>query len=320
VIVVTGAGGFIGSALVWALNQRGITDILVVDSLDHPEKQANVDALHCERVVDKQTFINTLDDLSGVEAVFHMGACSSTMETDARYLQENNTDYTERLARWCLAHNARFIYASSAATYGDGEQGYDDDVATLDSLRPLNLYGKSKHDFDIIARDNGWLDKIAGFKFFNVFGPNEYHKGRMASVVLHALPQAQAGEVKLFKSYKEGFEDGWQLRDFVYVKDVVAVMLHFFDNPQVNGLFNLGTGEARSFYDLAAAVFTALGKEPNISYIEMPEALRDKYQYYTCAEMRRLREAGYTAPFTSLEDAVREYVTEYLVEGRHLSA
>ncbi len=318
-IVVTGAGGFIGSALVWALNQRGINDILVVDCLDDANKKANIDNLNITQVVDKHTFIKQLDNLNNIDAVFHMGACSSTMETDAEYLQSNNTDYTETLARWSLKNNVRFIYASSAATYGDGEQGYDDDIDKLDTLKPLNLYGHSKHNFDIIARDNGWLDKITGFKFFNVFGPNEYHKGKMASVILHALPQAQKGEVKLFKSYKDGFEDGWQLRDFVYVKDVVAVMLYFFDNPNKNGLFNLGTGVARSFYDLAAGVFKALGKEPNITYIDMPESLRDKYQYYTKAEISRLRQAGYTSKFTTLEDAIYEYVQEYLLNFRHLS-
>lgn len=315
-IIVTGGAGFIGSAIVWKLNQRGENDILIVDSLRESDKWKNLRPLRFWDYVEKDDFLEKIineDFKESVSALIHMGACSDTTERDARYLVKNNYEYTKYLATYSRIHNVRFIYASSAATYGDGSQGYSDDESSLLSLRPLNMYGYSKHLFDLWAKRNSMLKYIVGLKYFNVFGPNEYHKGEMRSVVIKAYEQVQTeGKIRLFKSYRDEYADGEQMRDFLYVKDAVKMTLFFLDHPEINGIFNVGTGTARTWNSLAKAVFDALELEPQIEYIDMPEELRGHYQYYTQADMSKLRSAGYTDSITSLEDAVRDYVQNYL--------
>lgn len=315
-IIVTGGAGFIGANVVRGLNARGIDDIVVVDRLRDGAKWRNLLGVRVEDVVDKDDF--RLDVREGalaadIDAVIHLGACSSTTETDADYLLDNNYRYTRELCEWCLEEGIRFVYASSAATYGDGALGYSDRDDATPGLAPLNMYGFSKHLFDLWALRSGRLDRIAGLKFFNVYGPFEDHKGDMRSVVHKAHGQILAQDrVELFRSYRPEFPDGGQVRDFVDVRDAVDVVLWLLDHPQVNGLFNCGTGEARSWNDLAAAVFAALGREPRIDYIEMPDHLRGKYQYHTQADLEKLRRAGYDRPFTRLEDGVRDYVQGHL--------
>ncbi len=316
--IVTGGAGFIGSNVVQALNERGEEDILIVDNLNHPLKEAHLKRLKYSGYLDKTLLRDALKrgEHSDCIAVFHLGACSSTTELNKEYLDDNNTAYTQFLAEWCLAGNRRFIYASSAATYGNGEQGYSDDETKIPLLKPLNLYGESKQAFDMIAIKNGWLDKMVGLKFFNVFGPNEDHKGDMRSVIHKAYAQIkETGKLKLFKSYKPDYPDGGQVRDFVYIKDVVAEIMYFYDNPDKNGIFNCGTGHARSWVDLGNAVFKAMGIEPNIEFIEMPLSLRDHYQYFTEADMTKARSIGFTREFSSLEDAVYDYVKNYIEKG-----
>jgi len=316
-LIVTGGAGFLGSALLWGLNAAGRDDILVVDNLGCGEKWKNlvnrrfVDYLH------KDAFLAAISrqekPFGDVEAVVHLGACSSTTETDAEYLMRNNFAYTRAVARYALAQGARLVVASSAATYGDGSAGFDDDPAGLDRLKPLNMYGYSKHLFDLWARREGVLDALASLKFFNVFGPNEYHKGEMRSVVCKAYRQIkETGRLKLFRSYRPEYANGGQQRDFLYVKDAVAVMVWLVEHPEVGGLYNVGAGLARTWNDLAAAVFAAMEREPAIDYVDMPEALRGKYQYFTEAKMERLRAAGYDRPFTGLEDGVDDYIRGYL--------
>jgi ADP-L-glycero-D-manno-heptose 6-epimerase len=320
-IVVTGGAGFIGSALVHALNRRGCTNIDVVDIEDHPEKKNNLAPLNFSRLVSPDTLLEQVlaGSLQGVDTLFHMGACSSTTETDVDYLNRNNFQFTQHLARYCLDRGIRFIYASSAATYGDGQQGYSDDVSQLENLKPLNPYGQSKQDFDMWARQEGVLGRMVGLKYFNVFGPNEYHKEDMRSMVLKGYEQIRdTGKIRLFKSYRNEYGDGQQVRDFIYVQDAVAMTLFFQDHPEINGLFNVGSGKARSWNDLAGALFGALNREPVIEYIEMPDSIRDQYQYHTCAEMGKIRDAGYSQPTLSLEDAVSDYVNHYLIPGKHL--
>lgn len=317
-LIVTGGAGFIGSNVVAALNARGEDDIVIVDNLNHPLKEVHLSRMRYSAFVDKRAFRdevrNGLHD--DAIAVFHLGACSSTLERDWDYLSDNNVAYTKFLAEWCIAGNRRFIYASSAATYGNGEQGYSDDIAKIPLLKPLNLYGQSKQDFDLIAIENGWLDKIVGLKFFNVYGPNEDHKGDMRSLVHKACAQIKKdGVMRLFKSYKPEYPDGGQVRDFVYVKDAVAEVMFFYDNPDKNGIFNCGTGHARSWVDLSRAVFRALNIPENIEFIEMPLSLRDQYQYFTEADMSKARAAGFTHEFTSLEDAIFDYVVNYIEKG-----
>ncbi|MCA1808308.1 MAG: ADP-glyceromanno-heptose 6-epimerase [Kiritimatiellia bacterium] len=309
--IVTGGAGFIGSNLVAALNAAGEPDILIVDRLGHSEKWRNLVGLQFEDYMDKADFRRNLDDerWRGVATVFHLGACSSTTETDADYLADNNYRYTRELCEWCLKSGKRFIYASSAATYGDGQLGYDDTPALLPRLRPLNMYGYSKHMFDLWAWRNDLFSRIAGLKYFNVFGPGEAHKGEMRSMVHKAVEQIKAeGRVSLFRSHRPEFADGEQRRDFVYVKDSVRVTLFMHEHQDVGGLFNCGAGRARTWNDLARAVFAALDRPPCIEYVDMPAALRGKYQYHTQAATARLQQAGYNRPFTDLEEAVREYV------------
>ena len=318
-IIVTGGAGFIGSALIWKLNRLGRRDILVVDRLGTGDKWRNLVPLAFDDFVDKADFqARSADGLpAACEVVFHMGACSSTTERDADYLIRNNTRTTVELARTCKRQGIPFIYASSAATYGDGSQGYDDDPATVETLEPLNGYGWSKQLADRWIAREGLLAHATGFRFFNVFGPNEYHKGDMRSMVLKAWQQVRAGErVKLFANHREGFRDGDESRDFVYVKDVVDTLVAAWQQPGTPGLYNLGTGTARSFRDLVLAVYSALGLPPDIDWVPMPESLRGQYQYYTCATTERGRAAGLPPATTSLEEAVRDYVCNYLEAGQ----
>ena len=316
-IIVTGGAGFIGSALVWSLNQRSIDDIIIVDHLGTNDKWKNLVSLRYSNYLDKADFIKDLESGTfgdSIDAIVHLGACSATTELDSGYLMENNYRYTLRIAQWQEQHpKTRFIYASSAATYGNGEHGYSDDENKLHLLRPLNMYGYSKHLFDCVALKNGWLNKIVGLKFFNVFGPNENHKGDMRSVINKAYPGIRDNSViNLFKSYNPDYSDGEQLRDFVYIKDAINMILFFMDNTDINGIFNIGTGQARSWNNIAEALFKAAGKEPKINYIDMPLSLRDKYQYFTQADLNKLQSAGFTMKCCSLEDAIFDYITNYL--------
>jgi ADP-L-glycero-D-manno-heptose 6-epimerase len=323
-ILVTGGAGFIGSALIWALNQRGCTDIIVTDVLGHDEKWRNLVPLKFADYVEAGEFRERIatkgSSFGKVTAAFHLGACSATTEKNASYLIDNNYAYTKELALWALEHDIRFVYASSAATYGDGAQGMDDRDENIARLRPLNMYGYSKHLFDLHAQRHGWLQRLVGVKYFNVYGPNEDHKGDMRSLVNKAYQQIQsAGRVGLFKSYHPDYKDGEQMRDFLYVKDAVEMTLHFAEaGLHANGLFNLGSGEANTWLTLTRAIFAALGREPKIDFIDMPEALKGKYQNYTKADIGKLRAAGYTRPMTPLTDAVKDYVQNALVPGRKL--
>jgi len=323
-IIVTGAAGFIGSALIWELNNRGVQDILAVDWLDTTSKWKNFYGLRFSEYVDRDDFLKLIEHsdkkCSRVEGVIHLGACSSTTEADARFLMNNNYEYTRKLAMWCQAHNKRFIYASSAATYGSGAQGFSDYHAVLQKLRPLNAYGYSKHAFDLWALQEGLLKSIVGLKYFNVFGPNEYHKQDMRSMALKAFYQIRdQKKIQLFKSHRPEYHDGQQQRDFVYVKDAVRMTLFFWDNKEICGIYNIASGVASTWNALAGAVFSALKQKPYIEYIDMPPTIRDQYQYYTCADISKLRAAGYASPVTVLDAAVSDYVSAYLVPGeRHL--
>lgn len=318
-IVVTGGAGFIGSAFVAKLNAEGVTDIIVVDELTSVAREKNLAGKAFGQFIGKKDFIDSVRTNSlptGITAIVHMGACSSTTEKNLAYLNENNFEYSKTLAEYCLARDIRYIYASSAATYGDGAQGYGDDVANLESLKPLNPYGDSKHRMDLWAKDHDLLSKIVGLKFFNVYGPNEYYKGSMASIAWKAFNTInQTGSFSLFKSHKPEYKDGEQMRDFVYVKDCCEIMYWFLKNPSVNGLFNVGSGKARSWNDLLNAVFHAMGKPPSITYIDMPTELRNQYQYFTEAPIDKLRKAGYSLPLSTLEEGVTDYVRNHLLKA-----
>ncbi|OIO58580.1 MAG: ADP-glyceromanno-heptose 6-epimerase [Verrucomicrobia bacterium CG_4_10_14_3_um_filter_43_23] len=323
-VLVTGGAGFIGSALIWALNQRGIENIYVTDFLGHDEKFKNLVPLRYRDYLEGDQFMAMLSHASGnlfrdVTTVFHLGACSSTTEKNCRYLIENNFEYTKNLASWAMGNKARFVYASSAATYGDGAQGMDDRDEDISKLRPLNMYGYSKHMFDLFAWKHQMLNQMVGLKYFNVYGPNEGHKEDMRSVVHKAFGQIEeTGIIKLFKSYLPEYKDGEQMRDFLYVKDAVEMTIHLAENNKANGLFNLGSGKAHTWLDLASAIFKALNKKMNIEFIDMPETLRSKYQYYTCADISKLRATGYDKEIYPLEEAVRDYVQNYLMTGKPL--
>lgn len=315
-IIVTGGAGFIGSAFVWKLNQQGIDNIILVDHLGSDDKWKNLVNRRFTDFLHKDDFIKIVQEDKEpwkVRAVIHMGACSSTTERDADYLWKNNYLYSRMLAQWSLRHGIRFIYASSAATYGDGSVGFSDDHETIDSLKPINMYGYSKHVFDLWVLKSKLENKMTGIKFFNVFGPNEYHKGDMTSVIYKAFNQIrETGKVRLFKSYKKEYPHGGQLRDFVYVKDCVDVMWWFLNNPDANGIYNLGTGKARTWKDLIKAVYAAMERKTNIQFIEMPESIRNQYQNFTEAQMNKLKAAGCAVNFAPLEETVRDYVVNYL--------
>jgi len=316
-IIVTGGAGFIGSCIVRALNDMGIEDIVIVDHISKTDKWMNLRNKSYIEYINREIFLEKLPQLKGqISHIIHMGACSSTTERDFDFLYQNNFEYTKALWNFCMENQISFIYASSAATYGDGTEGFND-KSDIKFLRPLNGYGYSKQLFDM------WVEKQAlkpkqyvGFKFFNVYGPNEYFKGSMASVVFHCFHKiTETGKMGLFKSYRKEYKDGGQLRDFIYVKDICKVICYMIENPSVNGLYNLGTGCARTFYDLAVSTFYAVGLKPNIEYVEMPEILRNKYQYYTQASMDKLRETGYKEDFYTLENGIKDYVQNYLMKG-----
>lgn len=320
-ILVTGGAGFIGSCVVAKLDEMGIRDVYVVDWLRDDDRWKNIAKHEIGGVILPEQLDNFLAEHENeITAVIGMGAISTTTERDVDAILVNNQQLAWKLWKFCRDHDAQYIYASSAATYGDGANGFEDrqDLEYLKALRPLNPYGWSKASFDVkVAREIEMGRKTprqwAALKFFNVYGPNEYHKGGQKSVIAHIFPSVKAGEpVKLFKSYKEGYADGWQLRDFVYVDDVVNVIAWLLHNPQVSGVFNVGTGKARSFFDLAKATWNALGLEEQVVYVDMPEAIRDRYQYFTEADISKLRAAGYDAPMTELEDGVKDYVLNYL--------
>ncbi len=328
-IIITGGAGMIGSMMAWHLNTHlGRQDLVLVDRITHENQWQNLVHRHYAEYLDKDQLFDFLEDNDDITAVIHMGAISATTERDFNKLVADNMHYSQDLWSWCAEHAVPFFYASSAATYGAGEQGYDD--ASIANLRPLNGYGYSKHFFDQWVMQQAALQQRnprhptppawAGFKFFNVYGPNEYHKERMASVAFHTFNQVkETGTMRLFKGTKPGVEDGMQLRDFVYVKDVAEVMAFFLQaalrkQPLANDIYNLGTGQARSFKELASNVMTSMGREPHITYIDMPADLQGKYQYFTQAEMGKLRQAGYDKPFTSLEDGISDYVKNYLLQ------
>jgi len=327
-IVITGGAGMIGSIIGWHLNTKlGRDDLVIVDHITHEEQWQNLAHRKYAQYLNREQLLDWLQDSNGkprsdIEAIIHMGAISTTTERDFNKLVENNIHYSQNLWNWCAANKVPFLYASSAATYGDGNAGYDD--ASIDGLRPLNGYGYSKHFFDQWAlrqAPENTPPRWAGFKFFNVYGPNEYHKERMASVAFHTFNQfKQTGTMQLFKGTKQGVTDGMQMRDFVYVKDATNVVVHFLNaalskKTAPNGIYNIGTGQARSFKDLATSVMTSLDKTPHITYIDMPHDLQGKYQYFTQANMAKLRAAGYTTAFTSLEDGVKDYVQNYLMQA-----
>ncbi|WP_461783968.1 ADP-glyceromanno-heptose 6-epimerase [Prosthecobacter sp.] len=322
-ILITGGAGFIGSALVWELNRRGCENIVVCDRLSTDEKWKNLVPLKFADYIDGNDLLQAVQHapakLGRFDHVLHLGACSATTERDADFLMRNNYEFTKQLCQWSLANQTRFVYASSAATYGDGAHGMDDQMPDIHALRPLNMYGYSKHLFDLHAKREGWLPSIVGLKYFNVYGPNEDHKADMRSLVHKACGQILAtGRVQLFKSHRPDYKDGEQMRDFLYVKDAIRMTLHLAETPSAGGLFNLGSGKAHTWVELATAIFTALGKEPNIEFIDMPEHLQSKYQYYTCADIAKLRASGFTQEITALTEAVRDYVQGYLVPDKRL--
>ena len=322
--IVTGGAGLIGSAMVWQLNKAGISDILVVDHLGNTtDKWKNLAPLKLDDYLERGDFREKL--LAGffdgrkIEGIIHFGACSSTTERDSSYLIDNNFRYTAMVAQYCVDHHIRLVYASSCATYGDGSQGYDDDESTIENLRPLNMYGYSKQLFDLWAKRRGMLGEITGCKFSNIYGPNERHKANMRSVALRSWEQiSTTGKMELFRSYKPEYADGEQLRDFLYVKDAVKMVEFLFNNPKASGLFNIGSGVAESWNHLVTAAFNALKKPVNIEYIDMPESLRDRYQYYTCAKISKLRALGYNEKIMSLDEAVADYLVNYLETGSYL--
>jgi len=314
-IIVTGAAGFIGSCLIQKLNSENFNAIIAVDKFDVPAKAKNFEGLKIQEFVDRDKFIEWLDEKNElVEFIFHIGAKTDTAEFDVDLLMRMNTQYTKNIWKRCISYQIPLVYASSAATYGLGEQGYDDDEEKINLLKPLNPYGQSKQDFDVWALEQKKKPFFwAGLKFFNVYGPNEYHKGRMASVIWHAYNQInKTGKMNLFKSHNPNFKDGEQMRDFVYVKDVVEVCYFLMHHRKNSGIYNLGSGKARTFLDLTKAVFKAMGKKENIEFIDTPADIRDKYQYFTEANMDKLKKIGYSKPFHSLEDGTEDYVKEYL--------
>jgi len=316
-VLVTGGAGFIGSALIWALNRRGCDRIILVDRRDSTRKWRNLPPLRYEQYIDADLLPARMESLQDISLVLHMGACSSTTENDMEYLRRNNVEYTKTLSDWAVARGIRFVYASSAATYGAREGRLSEDIP-LSQLQPLNKYGLSKHLFDLYAQERGYLDRITGLKYFNVYGPNEQHKGDMRSMVDKAYAQVKAtGRVRLFRSHRNNYADGEQRRDFIYIRDAVDMTLHVAERPAY-GLINIGSGASHTWLELARAVFAALDREPVIEFFDMPQAIRNQYQYDTCAVLDRLRATGYNQDVVPLADAVREYVCSYLVPDRRL--
>jgi ADP-L-glycero-D-manno-heptose 6-epimerase len=319
-IILTGGAGFIGSCFLWRLNKEGIDDVIIVDNLNVTTKRLNLSGKQYKDYIHKDEFLQLIENnkFPRPKFVIHMGACSSTVLADEDYYIKNNYEYSKALARWSFLNRTPFMYASSAATYGDGKLGYDDSNEAAHKLKPLNYYGYYKYLFDLWILDNGYEEKATGLKFFNVFGPNEYHKGEMRSVVCKRFPEVRdKGRISLFRSYRDDYKDGEQKRDFIYIKDAVEVMYYFFVNPHKTGIFNLGTGKARSWNELAYAMFAALGKEPKIEYIDMPDYLKEKYQYFTQAKIEKLRRAGCNFEFQSLKDSIKDYIP-YLQQGTFL--
>lgn len=317
-IIVTGAAGFIGSCMVSYLNQQGFENLILVDEFGHDDKELNLLHKKYTAKVERENFFDWVQrEKPKVSFVFHLGARTDTTEFDYSVHQHLNVEYSEKIWNYCTINNIPLVYASSAATYGEGEHGYNDDHDIIEELRPLNPYGISKNEFDKwVLHQESHPPFWAGLKFFNVYGPNEYHKGRMASVIFHSFNQVKAtGKVKLFRSHKDGFEDGEQLRDFIYVKDVIEVCYWLMENQPSSSIYNLGTGEARSFNQLVKSTFAGLDLHPNIEFIDMPEDIRDKYQYFTEANMDKLKAAGYAKAFHSLEKGVDDYVRNYLAQN-----
>ena len=315
-IVVTGAAGFIGSCMVSKLNKLGRNDIIIVDDFKKKSKKNNYSNLQYAKKIDRIEFISWFEkNASKIEFVYHLGARTDTTEFDWKVFLELNLNYSKNIWRICTFNTIPLVYASSAATYGEGENGYDDNHDIIPNLKPLNPYGRSKQDFDLWVLKQEYKPPFwAGLKFFNVYGPNEYHKQRMASVIFHSFNQInEQGFVKLFRSHRSDYKDGRQLRDFIYVKDLISVMAFMFENDLESGIYNLGTGKARSFYDLAQATFKAMGRESDIEFIDIPIDIRDKYQYFTEAKMDKLKNAGYKDKFHTLEEGVQDYVKNYLM-------
>jgi ADP-L-glycero-D-manno-heptose 6-epimerase len=322
-VLVTGGAGFIGSALVWGLNRQGCSNVVIADPASRAARRQNLESLHFTDYLEPGEMLSRYSSgsLGKFDFIFHIGACSSTTETDQDYLRRNNYEFSRDLAGLALSAGARFVYASSAATYGAATTMDDRDPRNLEGLQPLNPYGRFKHMMDLHAWRQGWLNRIVGLKYFNVFGPNENHKGDMRSVVQKSFGQVmETGAIRLFKSYRPEYRDGDQRRDFLYVKDAVAMTLYLAANPSANGIFNLGSGQARTWNELARAVFAAMGQAPRIEYVEMPENIRDQYQYFTQADIGKLRAASYTEPITPLEGAVRDYVADYLLPDKSLGS
>jgi ADP-L-glycero-D-manno-heptose 6-epimerase len=319
-IVVTGAAGFIGSVLVGRLNKLGFNDLLLVDDFSFPDKQKNLSGKKYARQIDREAFLPWFEaNADKVSFVFHIGARTDTTEFNKEIFDKLNVNYTKSIWRVCTSFNIPLVYASSAATYGNGELGYKDDESKIPSLKPLNPYGWSKQEFDIWALEqDATPPQWQGLKFFNVYGPNEFHKARMASVIFHSFNQINAtGKVKLFRSHRPDYKDGWQLRDFVYVMDVVNVCVFLMQHKVTSGIYNLGAGKARSFYDLADSTFKAMSKDTNIEFVDIPADIRDKYQYFTEADMSKLIAQGYNTPFHTLEEGVTDYVQNYLMTGNY---
>jgi ADP-L-glycero-D-manno-heptose 6-epimerase len=322
-VLVTGGAGFIGSAIVWGLNRQGCTNIVIAEPTPRAERRQNLDSLHFSDYLEPGDMLSRYasGQLGKFDFIFHIGACSSTTETNEDYLRRNNYEFSRDLAELALAARARFVYASSAATYGAATTMDDTDPRNLESLLPLNPYGRSKQMMDLHAWRQGWLEHIVGLKYFNVFGPNENHKGDMRSLVHKSFEQVmETGAIRLFKSYRPEYHDGEQERDFLYVKDAVAMTLYLAANPNANGIFNLGSGRARTWNALARAVFGALEQTPRIEYVEMPPSIRHQYQYFTQADTRKLRASGFAEAITPLEDAVHDYVVNYLRPGKSLGS
>jgi len=320
-IVVTGAAGFIGSCMVKKLNDEGYNDLILVDDFSNDEKNKNLEGKQYKLQIHRDNFIEWLrNNHNDVEFIHHIGARTDTTEQDVELFNRLNLDYTKSIWKLCVEFSIPLVYASSAATYGLGEHGYDDNEDLIPLLKPLNPYGDSKNDFDIWAlKQDATPPFWAGLKFFNVYGPNEYHKGRMASVIFHTYGQIlKNGKMNLFQSHREGIKDGEQKRDFVYVKDLMDVLFFLMNHKRDSGIYNLGSGKARTFLDLATNTFKASGKEPNIEFVPTPVDIRDTYQYFTEANMKKLQNIGYSKPFSTLEEGINDYVVNYMIPGKYL--